>query len=263
MTFDLNVWILCNGNGLYFRIKLLVTRFCSCQSHLSPWRKKNAVCLVVLGESERRLHMGWYRSYRSLNNPYIFMPSTPWELCLFHFFVSFFHFFFFFATLHSVWDLNSPTRDQTWDPSVKAPSPNRWTAREFPPWGLLNTFSHLILRGRLWLWKWNLRAQGHRGYLLLTLPPHIPLPISFTQPVPSSALAAATKYHRPGGLNSRRLLLTVLGAGRPRWTCLLILYPVRTLFLVVRLMPSCWVHKEERRRVLVSLPLLRRTLILS
>ena len=31
-----------------------------------------------------------------------------------------------------LWDLTSPTRDRTSAPTVKAPSPNHWTAREFP-----------------------------------------------------------------------------------------------------------------------------------
>ena len=30
-------------------------------------------------------------------------------------------------------DLSSLTRDRTWAMAVKAPSPNHWTTREFPP----------------------------------------------------------------------------------------------------------------------------------
>ena len=42
-------------------------------------------------------------------------------------------FFFFLAMLHGMWDLSSPTRDQTLAlPAVQAWSPNHWTAREFP-----------------------------------------------------------------------------------------------------------------------------------
>ena len=37
--------------------------------------------------------------------------------------------FFFFFGLR---DLSSPTRDRTWAPAVDAPSPNHWTAKEFP-----------------------------------------------------------------------------------------------------------------------------------
>ena len=41
-------------------------------------------------------------------------------------------FFFFFWPRHGLWYLSSPTRDGTQAPAVKAPSPNHWTAREFP-----------------------------------------------------------------------------------------------------------------------------------
>ena len=50
-------------------------------------------------------------------------------LC-FSFFLSFF--FFNLASPHSLWDLSSPTRDQTQAPAVKALSPNHRTTREFP-----------------------------------------------------------------------------------------------------------------------------------
>ena len=43
-------------------------------------------------------------------------------------------FFFFPATPYGLQDLSSPTRDQTQTLAVKAPSPNHWTAREFPKW---------------------------------------------------------------------------------------------------------------------------------
>ena len=39
---------------------------------------------------------------------------------------------FFLAALLSLWDLSSPTRDWTWATALKAPSPNHWTAGEFP-----------------------------------------------------------------------------------------------------------------------------------
>ena len=38
----------------------------------------------------------------------------------------------FLAVLHSLWDLSSPTRDQTGVPAVKMPSPNVWTTMESP-----------------------------------------------------------------------------------------------------------------------------------
>ena len=39
--------------------------------------------------------------------------------------------------LHNLWDLSSLTRDGTWTPAVKVPSPNHWTTRDFPGDGLL------------------------------------------------------------------------------------------------------------------------------
>ena len=39
---------------------------------------------------------------------------------------------FFLATPPGLWDLSSLTRDWTWEPVVKAPSPNHYTTREFP-----------------------------------------------------------------------------------------------------------------------------------
>ena len=44
----------------------------------------------------------------------------------------FFFFFFFLATLHSMWDLSSPTRYQTWAPALEVWSLNHWTTREVP-----------------------------------------------------------------------------------------------------------------------------------
>ena len=38
----------------------------------------------------------------------------------------------FLAMLHSLWDLSSPSRDQTSVPAVKVPSLNLWTTMEFP-----------------------------------------------------------------------------------------------------------------------------------
>ena len=45
---------------------------------------------------------------------------------------SYSYLFIYLAMLHSLWDPSSPTRDRTWVPAVKAPSPNHWTTREFP-----------------------------------------------------------------------------------------------------------------------------------
>ena len=48
------------------------------------------------------------------------------------FFFFSFPFFNFLATLLGLRDLSSPTRDGTRARALKAPSPNHWTAREFP-----------------------------------------------------------------------------------------------------------------------------------
>ena len=48
-------------------------------------------------------------------------------------YISQFFFFFFFGLVHlALWDLSSPTRHGTRALTVKAPSPNHWTIREFP-----------------------------------------------------------------------------------------------------------------------------------
>ena len=39
---------------------------------------------------------------------------------------------FFLAMLHSLWDLSSPTRDQTGVPAVNVPGPNLWATVAFP-----------------------------------------------------------------------------------------------------------------------------------
>ena len=48
---------------------------------------------------------------------------------------------FFLAMPQHLRDLSSPTRDRTWAMAVEVPSPNHWTAREFPcpfwPWSAL------------------------------------------------------------------------------------------------------------------------------
>ena len=51
-------------------------------------------------------------------------------------FSSNFNIFFFLATLCSLQDLSSLTRDWTPAPAMKAPSPNHWTSREFPEFHL-------------------------------------------------------------------------------------------------------------------------------
>ena len=48
--------------------------------------------------------------------------------------------FFFLAATHSLRDLSSLIRNQTQPTAVKAPSPNHWTAREFPPMRFLCQF---------------------------------------------------------------------------------------------------------------------------
>ena len=58
-----------------------------------------------------------------------------------------FHFFFLFfnlATPHGLWDLSSPTRDQTRAPAVKVLSPNHWTTREFPSISFLSSVREFL-----------------------------------------------------------------------------------------------------------------------
>ena len=49
--------------------------------------------------------------------------------------------------LHSLWDLNSPTRDQTGIPAVKVPSPNVGTTMEFP----LSVFLKAMTESEPWV----------------------------------------------------------------------------------------------------------------
>ena len=41
--------------------------------------------------------------------------------------------FFFFTSLHGLWDLSFLTRNGTQVPAVKVPSPKHWTTWELPP----------------------------------------------------------------------------------------------------------------------------------
>ena len=80
-----------------------------------------------------------------------------------------------------------------------------------------------------------------------------------------SAQAAITKYHRLGGLNDRHLFLTVLEAGKSKIKVPADSVPGRSLFLACRQMAafSLCPHLAKKRRALISLSLLIRTLILS
>ena len=77
-----------------------------------------------------------------------------------------------------------------------------------------------------------------------------------------SALAAITKYHRPGGLNNRHLFLTVLEAWKSKIKVLANSVPGESslpgLQLATLLLCS---HMAERERAPVCLPLLIRTLV--
>ena len=66
------------------------------------------------------------------------------------------------ATLHSLQNLSSPTRDQTRAPAVRAPSPNHWTTREFP--------SHGVLKDKFG----NSLPLGQVFFDVHSLPPHVP-----------------------------------------------------------------------------------------
>ena len=50
-------------------------------------------------------------------------------------------FFYFFATLFSMWDLSSPAKDWTHNPALEAWSLNHWTIGKSHAWGLLIHFS--------------------------------------------------------------------------------------------------------------------------
>ena len=67
---------------------------------------------------------------------FMFLPFVLKSCHFFMFLLTFriirFFKFYFFATLHGLWDLSSLTRDWTWAPAVRAPSPNHWTAKKFP-----------------------------------------------------------------------------------------------------------------------------------
>jgi len=64
--------------------------------------------------------------------PFIYVSPRMW--CLYpvrDYFLSFFNLInFFLATLHSIWDLSSLTRDGTLGPALEAWSLNHWIARE-------------------------------------------------------------------------------------------------------------------------------------
>ena len=52
-------------------------------------------------------------------------------------------FWVFLATLRGLRDLSSLTRDRTLATTVKVPSPNHWTTREFPLNELINNLKFL------------------------------------------------------------------------------------------------------------------------
>ena len=56
-----------------------------------------------------------------------------------------FFFFFLLAAPHGMWDLSSPTRDQTHAPAMEAQHLNHWTAREVPEWNHFWYISKKIL----------------------------------------------------------------------------------------------------------------------
>ena len=64
------------------------------------------------------------------------------------------NFFSTLAMLHSLQDLKFQTRDWTWALSVKAPSPNHWTARELPG-NFLECSNYFLELG--------VSGQGHNG----------------------------------------------------------------------------------------------------
>ena len=62
-------------------------------------------------------------------------------------FIFFFFNLFILAMSCVLWDINSPTRDQTQAPAVKVWSPNHWTMREYPAHYFNSTLFNLIGMG--------------------------------------------------------------------------------------------------------------------
>ena len=63
--------------------------------------------------------------------------------------------YLFLVTLHSMWDLSSPARDQTHVPCMEAQSLNRWTATKVPCSFFLKVSFFLSLRSLSYFAKHN------------------------------------------------------------------------------------------------------------
>ena len=73
-------------------------------------------------------------------------------------------FFFFLAAPCSLWDLSSPTRDWTGPWTVKAWSPNYWTAREAPScWFLRENYMGLFFLCVFSFWITLMQLQSFIG----------------------------------------------------------------------------------------------------
>ena len=67
------------------------------------------------------------------------------------------------AAPHGLQDLSSPSRDSTQATAVKVPSPNHWTAREFPIY--FNIYLRLRFR---WTVKNNFSYFLHKAITVVT-----------------------------------------------------------------------------------------------
>ena len=81
-----------------------------------PWSSQSAYFVLTNLSAEM-----WFTSLFCLLQHEVIRMTHDWEKnCN------------FFGHIAGLWDVSLPTKDQTWAPVVKAPSPNHWTVREFP-----------------------------------------------------------------------------------------------------------------------------------
>lgn len=118
----------------------------SCSVHTASLWMEEGTFLVICGpeddpaDTQKRNHTSCWRSHRArqvgrsecYNSPVdreqgLGKHGSPVPCCSVKF-----KGFFFLAALYSSWDLSSLTRNRTQALAVKAPSPNHWTAKDFP-----------------------------------------------------------------------------------------------------------------------------------
>ena len=111
--------------------------------HFSSWVKQSILCIIILfflNSPSPDINMAMHLSCVTVCTVYLFVPSASNASafsclkCNSFFKLAFMLFFFsyFLATLHSLQDLSSPTRDWTLALAVKVLGPKSWISREFP-----------------------------------------------------------------------------------------------------------------------------------